>query len=118
MLFRSPSMFRTFDFASPDTHAPQRLETTVPQQALYLMNSAFAQTAAGALADRLDSRASPADRLRQLYRFALARDPSADELRLGAEFVAVPDDRLFSTFDVWDRLAQAILMTNEFAFVD
>ena len=113
-----PSMFRTFDFASPDTHAPQRLETTVPQQALYLMNSAFAQTAAGALADRLDSRASPADRLRQLYRFALARDPSADELRLGAEFVAVPDDRLFSTFDVWDRLAQAILMTNEFAFVD
>ena len=28
-----PGLFRTFDFASPDTHAPQRYTTTVPQQA-------------------------------------------------------------------------------------
>ncbi|TWU42827.1 PSD1 and planctomycete cytochrome C domain-containing protein [Novipirellula artificiosorum] len=34
-----PGVFRTFDFASPDTHSPQRYFTTVPQQSLYLMNS-------------------------------------------------------------------------------
>ena len=33
-----PSLFRTFDFANPDTHNPGRYETTVPQQGLFLMN--------------------------------------------------------------------------------
>src|SRR5712672_3432201 len=36
-----PGLFRTFDFASPDTTSPQRFSTTVPQQALFLMNSPF-----------------------------------------------------------------------------
>src|SRR5690606_5111013 len=37
-----PGVFRTFDFASPDAHTPRRYLTTVPQQALYLMNHPFA----------------------------------------------------------------------------
>jgi len=37
-----PGLFRTFDFASPDTTSPQRFNTTVPQQALFLLNSPFA----------------------------------------------------------------------------
>ncbi|HEX4591662.1 MAG TPA: DUF1549 and DUF1553 domain-containing protein, partial [Gemmataceae bacterium] len=49
-----PGLFRTFDFASPDTHAPQRYTTTVPQQALFLMNSPFAVQQAKALAARPD----------------------------------------------------------------
>ncbi len=36
-----PGVFRTFDIASPDSSSPQRHVTTVPQQALYLMNSPF-----------------------------------------------------------------------------
>jgi mono/diheme cytochrome c family protein len=36
-----PGVYRTFDFASPDTHSPFRFTTTVPQQALFLMNSPF-----------------------------------------------------------------------------
>ena len=47
-----PGLFRTFDFASPDTHAPQRYTTTVPQQALFLMNSPFAVQQAKAIAAR------------------------------------------------------------------
>src|SRR5581483_2829751 len=47
-----PGVYRTFDFASPDTHAPQRFTTTVPQQALFLMNSPFALQQAKALAAR------------------------------------------------------------------
>ncbi|MGV3533334.1 MAG: PSD1 and planctomycete cytochrome C domain-containing protein, partial [Chthoniobacteraceae bacterium] len=33
-----PGTFRTFDFASPDTTSPQRYSTTVPQQALFMLN--------------------------------------------------------------------------------
>ncbi len=36
-----PGVFRNFDVASPDAHSPQRLPTTVPQQGLYLLNSAL-----------------------------------------------------------------------------
>ena len=36
-----PQLFRTFDFASPDVSTPQRPQTTIPQQALFAMNSPF-----------------------------------------------------------------------------
>ena len=36
-----PGLFRTFDFANPDTHSAQRFTTIVPQQALFLLNSPF-----------------------------------------------------------------------------
>ena len=41
-----PGLFRAFDFASPDAHAPQRFITTVPQQALFLLNGPFAMDVA------------------------------------------------------------------------
>ena len=47
-----PGLFRTFDFASPDTHSPQRYTTTVPQQALFMMNSPFVIEQARALASK------------------------------------------------------------------
>ncbi len=52
-----PSLFRAFDFASPDATSPQRFTTTVPQQALYFMNSPFVIRQARALAARPDMRA-------------------------------------------------------------
>ena len=77
-----PGLFRTFDFASPDTTAPKRFETTVPQQALYMMNSPFVI----AQAERLTPDRSPAansENLRQLYRTILAREPDSGEIELG-----------------------------------
>ena len=37
-----PETFRVFDFANPDIHTAQRHSTTIPQQALFFLNSAFA----------------------------------------------------------------------------
>ena len=36
----SPTL-NSFDFANPNIHAPQRVETTVPQQALFAFNHPF-----------------------------------------------------------------------------
>ncbi len=47
-----PNLLRAFDFASPDQSAARRSETTVPQQALFLMNSPFMLDLAAALALR------------------------------------------------------------------
>jgi cytochrome c553 len=77
-----PGLFRTFDFASPDTTAPKRFETTVPQQALYLMNSPFVFAQAAQLTNS-PAPADPAECIRLLYRAILSRDPEPDEIQLG-----------------------------------
>lgn len=84
-----PGFFRTFDFAGPDTHTPQRPQTTVPQQALFLMNSPFVLQQAERLAkrDEITSATSPADQVTQLYRTVLSRDPAPQELNVAVEFL-------------------------------
>jgi mono/diheme cytochrome c family protein len=84
-----PELFRVFDFADPDVSTDQRTNTTVPQQALFVMNSAFILEQAAHLAARKDVVAAgkPAERVRALYRDVLARDPSADEIALGEQFL-------------------------------
>ena len=76
------NLYKTFDFALPDMHSPQRHVTTVPLQALFLMNSPFALEQARALAARV-----PANDLDGLYRAALGRGPTSDERRLCREFL-------------------------------
>ncbi|MFL5341995.1 MAG: DUF1553 domain-containing protein [Gemmataceae bacterium] len=109
-----PGTLRTFDFASPDAHAPQRYATTVPQQALFLMNSPFVQEQAKALAKRCES-GTPAQRVEQTYRLALGRQPTADEVALGMQFVTADNH---SPQSVWEQYAQVLLLSNEFVFVD
>ncbi len=43
-----PALYRTFDFPNPDATSPQRDNTTVAPQALFLMNHPFAIDCAGA----------------------------------------------------------------------
>jgi hypothetical protein len=106
-----PGLLRTFDFPTPDASSPQRPQTTVPQQALYGMNSPFVQQQAAALADRTQDTAEPESRIDQLFRLALARSPDDAERSQFAEL-------LNSQACDWPGLAQVLLMANEFAFVD
>jgi hypothetical protein len=110
-----PGTLRSFDFALPDTHAPQRFVTTVPQQALFLMNSPFVQEQAKALSARATDP-DPAKRVSNLYRLAFSRHPTTEEIAAAVDFATAPDED--KTFSSWDQLAQALLLSNEFAFVD
>ena len=90
-----PSLFRTFDLASPDAHSPGRIETTVPQQGLYLLNSPFVAQQATHLASQISAVEGRRDqtesslrrRVRQLFESVLARHPNAEETDLFAEFI-------------------------------
>jgi hypothetical protein len=121
-----PAIFRTFDFASPDTHAPQRSHTTVPQQALYLLNSQFAQDVADRVAKRTSAIEETTARMRQLYRLVLARNPEQEELELGGRYLTAAQvnrkaDKnlaIAKPLDPWARFAHTLLMSNEFAFLD
>lgn len=84
-----PGIFRTFDFASPDTHNARRFETSVPQQALFMINSPFVAGQARSFAARPEVRAagSRAGKITELYRIALQRPPSSRELALAERFI-------------------------------
>ena len=117
-----PGLFRAFDFASPDTHAPQRFTTNVPQQALFWMNHPFVAEQATALAARVEPSSPTSDEagIVALYRYALGRAPRADELPLALEFIraqgAIPPVEGQPT--AWQLLAQSLLESNEFVFID
>jgi hypothetical protein len=87
-----PDLFRAFDFASPDTSSPRRFYTTVPQQALFFMNSPFVVQQAKSLVDRPDFNSAFTDQLRLglLYQLAFQRDPSREEIEWAGQFVHTP----------------------------
>jgi hypothetical protein len=116
-----PGLFRTFDFASPDISSPQRYETTVPQQALFLLNSPFLLEQSRALMKRseVDDAADAEEKIRGLYRVVLGRDPNAEEVRLGEAFVnSAISETNPSQLSAWERYGQALMLTNEFVYVD
>lgn len=84
-----PGIFKTFDFATPDATSPQRFKTTVPQQALFLMNDEFVVDQARQLASRpeMTSQKDDASRIRVLYQMLFARVPSANEIALGQKYL-------------------------------
>jgi hypothetical protein len=101
-------------FDGPDSKAivPTRAETTTAQQALFLMNNALTLETAERLAARLTEESSTTDearRLRQLWLLTLGRPPEAEEAKLARGFIARHS---------WERFIQALLGTNEFAYLD
>ena len=116
-----PGTFRVFDFASPDQHSPQRFTTTVPQQALFLINSPFVvEQAKGLIARKeVSSLSRPEDRVVALFRLLYGRPPTREESALAIAFVSSVDERTTApALTRWEQLAQVLLLSNEFAFVD
>jgi hypothetical protein len=112
-----PNLFRVFDFASPDQHVARRTRTTVPQQALYLMNSPFLRKCAEAVVDRTSDASDAQQRLKELTRIVLGRDPDPAESQL---LIAMVDDESQRSDEetAWRLVATTLLQTNEFLFVD
>jgi cytochrome c553 len=118
-----PGVLRTFDFALPDTHSPKRFATVVPPQALYLMNNPFVAECAADFARRKEiaSVAQDTKRIGQMYAVAFGRPATNEELALATKFLQQQEKagkEAGDTLGAWERLAQAMIMTNEFAFVD
>ena len=102
-----PNIIQTFDFANADTSTPRRTNTTVPQQALFAMNSTLMIESAGQLAACTESDRS--NRVQQLYELVLGRAPDEEEMNLATKFLVAGSLK---------QLAQVLLMSNELMFVD
>jgi hypothetical protein len=83
-------VLNTFDFPSPSAPMGKRYETTVPQQALFLMNSPLVieQVRNVVNRDEFQDAASDDARIRYLYELFFQRPPADPEIRAGKDFVA------------------------------
>jgi mono/diheme cytochrome c family protein len=107
-----PGLYRTFDFPSPDATSPRRDNTTVAPQALFLMNHPAVLRAAKKLLERPDVAAEKdtPGKVDRLYRILYGRAASERERTLAQEYL--------NRDGAWERYAHALLLANEFVFVD
>lgn len=104
-------ILETLDCASPDKSIATRAVTTVAPQALILLNNAFMDDQAKALADRIE-RECGADRAKQLaraFQLTLLRSPTEREMQIARDYLNRA--RL-------DAFCKLMLNLNEFVYVD
>ncbi len=116
-------------FNGPDTSMTTavRDDSSVPLQALYLLNNPFVHDEAARFAESLiAAEADPSSRLERAYRCVFARPPSESETQKALGFLERYGQRLESDGmdpgqcerESWSALARTLLASNEFLFID
>ncbi len=116
-------------FNGPDASlsTPTRDTSTVPLQALFLLNDEMIHNQAAGFAKTLiQQQHDPAGRLQLTFQSALGRSPSESELAGSLEFLDRYQQSLKSEgcaadkleLESWSALARTILRSNEYFFVD
>jgi hypothetical protein len=103
-------MFDVFDMPDPNFSAGRRSVSTVPTQALTLINNEFVLKQAQMFAERVKKEAGddPAEQINLAYRIALTRRPDKTELSLALDLVGS-----HSLVD----LTNVLLNLNEFLYM-
>jgi hypothetical protein len=109
------------DQADTDSTCPVRYTTTVPTQALGMLNGEFLQDQAAAFAARLE-RDRPGDVAAQVahaVRLTTGRTPTADEVAKDVAFIAAMQrDHKLDAKTALTRYALLALNANEFVYLD
>ncbi len=128
-----PGVFRSFDFASPDTHVPIRLSTTVPQQGLFMMNSPMIDQLAVAMSTKLleqakgtetkdaeQAQAVQTDLIKKMFQSILLRQPTDVQMDRSRAYLlhGQANQEANPLGLAWQDLAKSLLCTNEFCFID
>jgi hypothetical protein len=114
---RLPDTFSTFDFPDPNLSTGKRSTSTLPTQALYLMNSEFVRTSAATTAQWvIRSGKTDDERLTTLYQAALGRTPSPEERYAALAFLKKAAD--LTTERAWTDIVQTVFSCVDFRYVD
>ena len=114
-------MMSSFDAADTDTSCPVRFNTTVPGQALTMMNSEFVADHAKLLADRLKTQApeNVETLIKTGFETVLGRQPKELELQISIDLIqSMQKDFKHGYSTAIDRFALMMLNLNEFLFLD
>lgn len=126
--FNLDPTLRVFDFPTPMQTQPKRGESIVAPQSLFAMNAPFVIDQAVALtgSERFAACKTDAARATLLFEAIFQRKPVEPELRRISRFVE-QQNRFFNpakrkkrtrVTSPWPLVAQAMLMSNEFQYID
>ena len=94
-------LLKVFDFPSPYAAAPERAETTIPQQSLFAMNHPFVVDQARQLANRVRNEPTAHSQVNQLYEHVFGRTATDRETQIATAFVMAPVSDAPSEPGVW-----------------
>jgi hypothetical protein len=83
-----------------------------------MLNSPLVIDAAKKVANRLSDESNIQSRIEQLWRIVFARSPQRDEIQMVQEWIEKSNGSASDDFGVWPQLAQALMSTAEFQYVD
>jgi len=86
---RLPEVFTTFDFATPEMTTGKRFNTTVPKQALFLMNNPMVIEQVRNLVNRPEfiGKMSEEEKVKMLYNICYQRNPNDLEIKVAKRFI-------------------------------
>ena len=114
-------MMSTFDVADTDISCPVRFNTTVPAQALAMMNSRFANDHARLLARRIGKSApgDPFSLVQHGFQLVLGRPPQPVELQNSVDLMeSMRQNYGHDLSTALERFSLVMLNLNEFIFLD
>jgi hypothetical protein len=119
-------MFSTFDYVETANHIEQRPTTTVPHQALFLLNSPIVHKQATAVAKEVIAEyEAPQQRIESIFRMLYARQPTEAELNRSLVFINAAEAELENvqappqrTLQAWAALCRSMMAANEFVYID
>ena len=114
-----PEALDLFDFAEPSLVVAAREVTTVPSQALYMLNSPFIRENAAAFAKRFQgTSADPKERIKAAYLTALSRQPTAAEVTRAEGYLKThAAERGGSPETALTTFCQALFASAEFRYI-
>lgn len=123
-----PEILSLFDFPEASIVGGVRNVTTVPTQALFMMNNPLVMKCAKQLAQRLsDHHDDPRQRVRQAYRLTLSRSANEAEIDAALDFVRDAERSLMNQQDrdasdatliAWAGFCQTLFASTEFRYTN
>ncbi|SVB24024.1 uncharacterized protein METZ01_LOCUS176878, partial [marine metagenome] len=105
-----------FDFADPNLVVGERTTSSVPTQALYLMNNPFVRTQSEAAAKRLltEELIDNTARIKNAYRRTLGRNPTSSEREILLKFLGQEKDEA----KAWGTIFHSLYGSLDFRFLN
>ena len=114
-----PPSLAIFDLPNPDLVTGTRAETTVPTQALFMMNSQFVQDMSRAMSVRVCADHDElAPLIRDLYQRILIRPAEEDDISKAKEYIGVLTRERKSQQEAVASFVQILFSSTEFRFVE
>jgi hypothetical protein len=115
----SANELSVFDMANPDLVSGDRPGTTVPTQALYLLNASFVSEQAKALAKRIRTQHEiPEEQVHALYQRVLLRTANQSETLRATRFITDLANDTGSAEEALGHFTQILFASTEFQFID